>query len=164
MTPGLDQADRALRRATRGLAVVGVTALLLQAGGIVLDALLRSVFGAPIHGLEDINLLLIPITVSSFLPVLVMERGNITVDLLGRALNKTMARLFGIFGHLLAFGFLLLLALYYGFYAFDLGGQHTVIVEIPTRPGALIATGFLALAALLQGFVFLHSLLAGRRS
>lgn len=151
--------DAALARFAQGLAVIGVAALLAQACGIVIDALLRSVFGSPIHGLEDINLLLIPVTVASFLPVLVLARGHVRVDLLGRRLSRGAARRLDLFGHLGAFVFLLLLAYGYFDHARALGTQHTVIIELPLRPAAFAAAVFIALAALFEGVVLIRLLL-----
>lgn len=155
----LDRVDAGLRRAASRLAGLGVALLLVQAFAIVLDALTRWLFSTPIHGMEDVNGLLIAVTVVSFLPALFMERGNVTITLLGRALGPRAARFLDAFGQVLAFVFIALVAWQYGDYAANLNDWHTVIIELPKAPAAWAATLLLCLTAALQAFVALHSLI-----
>lgn len=155
-------AESKLAGATRMLATAGVALLLVQAFAIVVDALARAVAGAPIHGLDDLNRLLIPVTVTSLLPSLFAGRGNISVDLLGRALGERAGARLEVFGQSLALVFIAVLAWHYGLWAAALGERHTVIVEWPLAPAAWIATGFLALTVLVQAAVVVGRLAALR--
>lgn len=155
----IETLDAGLRRATATLAGIGVALLLVQAFAIVIDALARWLFSMPIHGMEDVNGLLIAVTVVSFLPALFMERGNVTITLLGRMVGPRISRLLDAFGQVLAFVFIALVAWQYGEYAATLNGWHTVIIELPKAPAAWAATALLCLAALVQAFVALYSLL-----
>ena len=84
------------------------------------------------------------------MPALFMERGNITVSLLGRALGRRAWHWLDIFGQTLALIFIGAVALGYGRYAADLEGRHTVIIALELEPAAWAATALLGLAALAQ--------------
>jgi len=146
----LDGIESTLRRFARAVAAVGVAVLLLQAVSIVLDAGARWLLDTPLRGMEDVNSLVIGVTVASFLPALFMERGNITITLLGRALGPRVSAWFDVFGQILAFVFIGLLAWQYGDYAAELGARHSVILELPKKPAAWAATLLIGLAALMQ--------------
>ncbi len=145
--------DGALRRAARLLATVGVIVLLAQSASIVADAFSRWLFNTPIPGMEDVNIVMIAVTVASFMPALFIERANITVNLVGRAAGPRVSAWLDAFGHLLAFVFIVLLAWQYLLYAVDLGPTYTVILELPKRPGALIVSALLGVSAVFQGVV-----------
>jgi len=145
--------DARLRRMAHALAALGVGVLLAQAFSIVLDAASRWLFATPLHGMEDVNALLIGVTVASFLPALFMERGNVTIDILGRSLSPVARARLDLFGQLLAFVFIAGLAWQYGDYAAALDARHSVILELPKRPAAWAATAFIAIAAVFQAVV-----------
>jgi TRAP-type C4-dicarboxylate transport system permease small subunit len=154
-----------LRRAARLLATAGVVVLLAQAASIVADAFSRWLFNTPIPGMEDVNIVMIAVTVASFMPALFIERANITVNLIGRAAGQRVSVWLDAFGHLLAFVFIVLLAWQYLLYAIDLGPTYTVILELPKRPGAMIVSALLAVSAVFQGVVLavVVSRIAGAR-
>jgi TRAP-type C4-dicarboxylate transport system permease small subunit len=155
----LARIDGRLRRAAHLLAIAGVVVLLLQAASIVADAMARWLLNTPIPGTEDLNIVVIGVTVASFMPALFIERANITVNLLGHAMGaRTSARL-DAFGHVLALVFIALLTWQYFEYARALGPTHTVIIELPKRPAAFMVTALLAFTTLLQVLVCRRALL-----
>ncbi|GEQ98896.1 hypothetical protein JCM17844_25330 [Iodidimonas gelatinilytica] len=143
----------------KGLAVVGLVLLLVQGVSITIDALARWVLSTPVHGLEDANGLLIAVTLSCFLPLLMARRGNITIGFIGRAMGQKAHLWLDAFGQTLTTAFFAVLVWHYGLYALDLGTQHTVIVELPKRPAALMATGLLGVTLLVQGMSNLCALM-----
>jgi len=145
--------DRRLRHAAHLFAAGGVAVLLLQAFSIVLDATVRWLFDRPLHGMDDANSIVIAITITSFLPALFMDRGNVTITLLGRMLGPRISAWMDVFGQTLALAFIAIVAWQYGAYAVDLHGQHTVIIELPKKPAAWLAAGSISLTALLQCMV-----------
>jgi len=149
----IERLDARLRGIARGLAALGVGVLLIQAFAIVLDATARWLIATPLYGMEDVNALLIGVTVSSFLPALFMERGNVTIDILGRSLGDAARARLELLGQLLAFVFITVLAWQYGDYAADLDARHSVILELPKRPAAWAAAVFIAIAAVFQAVV-----------
>lgn len=149
----IDRLHARLRRLAQAIAAIGVGVLLLQAFAIVLDAASRWLFSTPLYGMEDVNTLLIGATVTSFLPALFMERGNVTIDILGRSLSPYARTLLDLFGQLLAFVFIAGLAWQYADYATDLDARHSVILELPKRPAAWASAALIALAAVLQAVV-----------
>lgn len=152
------RAEGRLVESTRRLATLGVALLLAQAFAIVVDALSRALLGAPIHGLDDLNRLLIPVTVTTFLPSLFAGRGNIAVDLLGRAFGARASARFEVFGQTMALVFIAVIAWHHGVYAAGLDGRHTVILAWPLAPTAWIATALMALTVAVQAAVVLETL------
>jgi len=145
-----ERVEPALRRVAHAIAGTGVAVLLLQAASIVLDAAARWLLATPLYGMEDVNGLLIPITVASFLPALFLEGGNVTIDLLGRSLGPRLSARLDLFGQAAALLFIAGLAWQYGAYAADLGPHHSVILELPKAPAAWAVTAFLAVTAGVQ--------------
>jgi TRAP-type C4-dicarboxylate transport system permease small subunit len=144
-----------LRLWARRLAVCGVVVLVLQACSIVVDAFSRWLFNTPVPGMEDVNGVIIAVTISSFMPVLFMDRANVAVTLLGRALGPRPSSWLDAFGHVCAFGFIVLLAWQYLDYAIDLQETHTLILRLPRRPMALLAGLLLVITAALQLLVMI---------
>lgn len=149
--------DRTLRRAASSLAAVGVGVLLLQGASIVIEALARWLFDMPLHGLEDANLILLPVTIASFMPALFLERGNVAIDLLGLTLGPRTSAWLTVFGQTGALIFVALIAREYAIYASMLENRHTVIVELPKQPTAWIAAGIFVATVVLQAFVVARS-------
>jgi TRAP-type C4-dicarboxylate transport system permease small subunit len=158
--PGADLAriDGRLRHAAHLLAIAGVVVLLLQAASIVADAMTRWLLNTPITGTEDVNIVVIGITVASFMPALFIERANITVNLLGHAMGAKVSARLDAFGHVLALIFIALLSWQYFAYAIALGPTHTVIIELPKQPAAFVVAVLLAVTTVLQLLVVVQAL------
>ncbi|WP_281301038.1 MULTISPECIES: TRAP transporter small permease subunit [unclassified Iodidimonas] len=145
-----EKAAKAAQMSADGLAIIGLVLLLVQGFAITADALSRWLLRAPIHGLEDLNGLLIAVTLTCFMPLLMARRGNITIRLLGQSLSPTFALWLDAFGQIMLTGFVFVVTWHYGLYALDLGVQYSPIVEIPRQPSAFMATGLLGITLIVQ--------------
>lgn len=79
----MDALDRFVRRATLWLALLGFAGLLLLAVMTSLDALLRSAFSAPLHGVNDVSAVVMAVVIASCIPANLAQRRNIAVEVLG---------------------------------------------------------------------------------
>ncbi len=153
MLPAIERIENAIRRASLATARIGVGLLLLQAFLILIDALSRWWFSKPIHGLEDISGLMISVIVASLFPAILIERQNIRVTIFGRFLKPKNAAWLDVFGHLILFIFIALIAWQFAIYAVETRQQTTLILRIPTAPTMWISSAVFIACALIQGFV-----------
>lgn len=142
-----------MRRGATMSARVAVSLLLLQAFLIVIDGLARWWFATPIHGLEDVNGLLIAIIVASFFPAILIERQNIRVTILGRMVKKKYSAWLDVFGHFILLVFIVIIAWQFAAYAIDSRGQTTLILRAPVAPAMFASAIVLAACAPIQAFV-----------
>ena len=78
MLPALEQAALA---ATRALSVVGLAPLMGLAGMTLADGLMRWIANQPIEGVRDLGGLAIAVAIACCIPMVMIERGNITIRL-----------------------------------------------------------------------------------
>ena len=83
---------------TRALASVGFVALLVLAVLTTVDVLMRWIAGSTIRGLMDINQLVFIIGVASCMPLVVAEKGNISIRFLGERMHQRSATWLDAFG------------------------------------------------------------------
>lgn len=143
----------------RRVAFIGLIGLLGQSLAISLDVLLRWIAGTPIYGLEDVNAIVITVIVAAFFPVLLAERGNVTISFLGDYLGKRMSPRvpagLDAFGHLVTFVFITIIAWQVFLHAADLGSQETLILRLPAAPGWWVTSVLLGMCVPIQFLVFL---------
>src|SRR2546430_7886175 len=85
--------ERITLNATRALSVVGLIALMGLATMTLADGLMRWIANKPIEGVRDLGGLAIAVAIACCMPVVMMERGNITIrvaTLLGRPLSRML--------------------------------------------------------------------------
>jgi len=145
---------------TFGFAVMGCVGLLVEAIAICIDVLMRWMFNSPVHGMEDLNHLLIIFVVASFFPALLNSRGNITIAVLGRVLGKRGAEILNAFGHLVTLFFFVILGWQMVLFAGDLSGRITPILELPLQPVWWLAAVILVICIPVQGLVLVIHLTA----
>ncbi len=150
--------DVFLRRISVRIALVGVGLLLLMAFLILADALGRWLFSTPIHGLEDVNGLMIVIIVASFFPAILIGRQNIRAAIAGRFLKSSVAGWFDVFGHFVLFIFFVIIAYQFSNYTIQMREQTTLILLLPTAPAMVMSAALIALSALIQGFVLVSEI------
>ncbi len=145
--------DRVAKQASNFLAFCGVSLLLIYAGLSVADIAVRNVAGKPIHGLEDIATLLIPVIVTSFLPYVMTERANIRATLVGARLGPPVAARLDLFGDFVLLAFLTIATIEFAIYAVDSRTQTTLILRAPIAPSLFTALFLLSLAVCAQFLV-----------
>src|SRR5258708_29341766 len=79
----LSTLERAALAATRVLSVVGLVALMGLATVTLADGLMRWLANQPIEGVRDLGGLAIAVAIACCIPVVMIERGNITIRLAG---------------------------------------------------------------------------------
>src|SRR5258708_16948108 len=77
----LSTLERAALAATRVLSVVGLVALMGLATMTLADGLMRWIANQPIEGVRDLGGLLIALAIACCFPVVMIEKGNITIRL-----------------------------------------------------------------------------------
>ena len=75
----MDRLSEIIRRSTHWLSLVGFVGLFLLAIMSTLDALMRSFFSAPIHGVNDVSAVVMAVVIASCIPANLSGRKNITV-------------------------------------------------------------------------------------
>ena len=85
-------------RCTRVISLIGLGGMLVIAGVIVGEVLLRWILKYPIPGVYDLSQLVVIIIIASCLPLVCAERNHITVRLLGTILGKRANEIFEAFG------------------------------------------------------------------
>ncbi|MCW5749780.1 MAG: TRAP transporter small permease [Alphaproteobacteria bacterium] len=160
MVEALFRLHRTAVGASRRLSWVAVCVLLLVSLVVTADVTLRWLLDSPVHGLEDLTALAILVAVIACFPAGFALNTNITVRFVGRALGRRGHSMLETFGHLVTLVFALALAWQLWIYAGDLGNRTTFILQIGIQPAWYATMGFAALAAAMQGLVFLCHLIA----
>lgn len=124
------------RHASRVLAAAAVVGLLILAATTTLDVLLRYAFARPIRGFADVTTLAGAVLLAACMPWVVASRGNIAIDLVGRAAGPRARRALDLFGALVTFAFFAVLAWQYVAFALDMyrSGERMPILRWPVWP------------------------------
>ena len=148
----MDSIERIGQQASRWLALLGFVGLFVLALMTTLDVLMRWLFSAPIHGVNDVSAVVMAVVISSCIPANLALRKNISVEILGGVLGAGATRLFSAFASLVVFA--LIAAMAWQFAPFTQGmyesGRQTWVLAWPVWPWWLVATLMLIFAALIQ--------------
>lgn len=128
--------ERAALAATRALSIVGLAALMCLAAMTLVDGLMRSLVNRPIAGVRDLAALTIAVAVSCSLPMVLIERGNITIRVVAGTLGAAAGRFFDLLASLLVCGVFGLMAWQFHLFASKLaqGRETTWVLQIPVAP------------------------------
>src|SRR5437588_10208298 len=131
----LQRLERIGLGATRALSVAGLLLLMALAAMTLADGLLRWLANRPIEGVRDLGGLAIAVAISCCLPVVLMERGNITIRL-GGLLHPMVGRLLDALAALIVCAVLALAAWQFWLYAAKMARAHetTFVLQIPIAP------------------------------
>ncbi len=132
----LSALERAALAATRALSIVGLIALMGLAAMTLADGLMRSLANQPIEGVRDLGALTIAVAVSCAIPMVLIERGNITIRLVESALSAAAGRVLNVLAALLVGATMVLMAWQFYLFASELSRGHetTWVLQIPTAP------------------------------
>ncbi len=139
-------------KVSRALALVGFFGLLVLALMTTLDIGSRWLFGAPIHGVNDVSAIVLAVVIAACVPANLAARQNITVEFLGNALGPRAKAFFDGFGGLFTLAFIGLMAWQFIPYSIEVtnSGQTTWVLKWPIGPGWWIATVFLLISVPVQ--------------
>jgi len=152
--------ERITLAATRALSVVGLAALMGLAAMTLLDGLLRWLASRPIEGVRDIGGLAIAVAIACCLPVVLVERGNITIRL-GAMVGPAFSRALDALAALLVCAVLAAMAWQFWLYAAKMARAHetTFVLQIPIAPFWFGVDAILWCATLVQAIVAARDLL-----
>lgn len=157
----LETLERLALGATRALSVVGLTALMSLAVMTIADGLMRSLANHPIEGVRDLGGLAIALAIACCLPVVMIEKGNITIRLL-EAVSPRLSRTLEMIATALVLCVLVALAWQIWLYATKMMRAHetTFVLQIPVAPFWFAVSVILACAILAQAIVVLRAVSA----
>jgi TRAP-type C4-dicarboxylate transport system permease small subunit len=155
--------ERAARIVARALAVLGLGLLLCFAVATIADGLLRYLLARPIDAVRDIGGMVAAVAVASCIPLVMLDRGNITIKFVGSFIGPRAGRVADFFASILVE--LVLIGMAWQFYRFAAqatrDGSATWMLHVPIAPFWWVATGLIWIAVAMQALVTVHYL-AGR--
>ena len=151
-----------LRGAARVLALVALAGLMVLAGMTTLDVLMRWLFSAPLHGVNDVSSVVMALVISACLPANLAFKQNITVTLLGSACGGKVTGYLELFASILTLIFACLMAWAFVPYAISTweSGAQTWVLRLPVWPWWMMAAGFVIMASIAQAIVLLSDVMA----
>lgn len=154
----LQTLERTALIATRALSVVGLTALMSLAVMTIADGLMRWIANQPIEGVRDLGGLAIALAIACCFPVVMVEKGNITVRL-AELVSPTLSRFLDVFAAVLVCGVLAALTWQIWLYAGKMAHarETTFVLQIPVAPFWFGVSAILACAVIVQAIVAIRS-------
>jgi TRAP-type C4-dicarboxylate transport system permease small subunit len=154
----LQTLERTALIATRALSVVGLTALMSLAVMTIADGLMRWIANQPIEGVRDLSGLAIALAIACCFPVVMIEKGNITVRL-AESVSPTLSRILDVFAAVLVCGVLAALTWQIWLYAGKMAHarETTFVLQIPVAPFWFGVSAILACAVIVQAIVAIRS-------
>ncbi|TDI59635.1 MAG: TRAP transporter small permease [Alphaproteobacteria bacterium] len=151
---------------TRWIAFLGFFGLLIAAAITVTDALLRSLFSAPLYDWADLNQLVYAIVIVACFPAGLLQGHNITIRFLGSALGTRATNWLEAFGALLTLIFFAFIAWQFVDLTIELQQTNdtTMTVKFITWPWWTVATLIIFLCVPIQAVVLygqLHRAVTG---
>lgn len=142
--------------ATRWMAFLGFIGLLTVALAVVLDVLMRWLFGAPIEGVDDLSQLAFAVIVAACFPAGLLQGHNITIRFLGLACGKRATQWLELLGATLTLLFFFFIAWQFIVLTIDheATGDTTMTVQAITWPWWMAATAVMLFCVPVQAVVF----------
>jgi len=146
--------------ATRSLAVVGLIALMSLASMTLTDGLMRWIANQPIEGVRDIGGLAIALAIACCFPVVMIEKGNITIRL-AASLSLVLSRVLEAVAATFVCGVMAALSWQMWLYAAKMARakETTFVLQIPVAPFWYGVSAIFACAALVQLLVTIRAML-----
>lgn len=148
----LEQLDRRVKSASRVIALIGLFGLLALAAMTTLDILLRWLFSAPLHGVNDVSSVVMAVVIAACIPANLAMKQNIAVEVLGNFGGVRFRRLLDVVASVCTLVFIVLMAWRFLPYAEGLRqtGDRTWVLAWPIWPWWMASTLLIMLAALVQ--------------
>ena len=142
-------------RLARALAVAGLGLLLVFAAATIADGLLRFFAARPIDAVRDLGGLVAALAVACCIPLVVIERGNISIRFVAAVAGPAASRVADIAASGLVLAVLLAMTWQFGKLAARAAadGASTWMLRIPTAPVWWLVAAMVAVAAGLQAVV-----------
>ena len=158
----MDQIDRRLKGVSRLVALIGFFGLLMLALMTALDVLLRWLFQAPIHGVNDVSSVVMAVVIAACIPANLAMKQNIAVEVLGTLGGTRLRRFLDLTASLFTLVFIVLIAWRFVPYAQGLRetGDRTWVLGWPLWPWWMASSALMIFAALVQTVVTVSDLRA----
>jgi TRAP-type C4-dicarboxylate transport system permease small subunit len=155
----LSALERMALAATRAVSVVGLTALMGLAAMTLADGLMRWIANQPIEGVRDLGGLAIAVAMACCIPIVMIERGNITIRL-AATLSVTFGRVLDALAAILVCAVLAAMSWQMWLYAEKMARAHetTFVLQIPVAPFWLGVDAILWCAVLVQAICVLRDI------
>ena len=163
---GFFDSRRSIGPAASLIALIGALAILAMSGAIVVDVIMRSVFNAPILGVDDLGRFNLAVIVASFFPVCLVGGHFVTIRFVGKALGPLRALWLEAFGNFMTLLVFMLLAWqFFRFTLYDvtLTGLATDVLEVPQAPWWWVVTTIIVICVPIQLIVLIESLIRAAR-
>lgn len=156
--------EKYVRNLASNVAVAGLLILLVVASFTLLDGLLRSFANRPLDFVREIGDLVAAVSGACCLPIVILERGNITLRILEGIFPLRVVRLIDFVNSLLIEVVLILMAWQFWLFAMKTmrSGEITWLLNIPKSPfwflvdAALWLTVFVQAALIMQAWTQLR--------
>lgn len=141
-----------MARSTDWVALIGAIGVMVIAGSIVADVLMRWIFNSPILAVDDLNPFNIGIVIASFFPLCLVGKHLVTIRFLGRALGTCSHLWLEVIGSSLT---LFIMTLYaWQFVRFSIGvtnnGLASGVLEVPQAPWWWIVSIIVVISVVVQ--------------
>lgn len=146
----LSRANAAVNSLARTLAVLGLVALLILAAMTMVDGMMRWLFNKPIEGVRDIGALAIAFAISCCMPIALVERSHISIQVLKVVGGARLSRGLSVLSDLVVLMILVAMAWQFWLYASNLGYETTAILRIPIAPFWFAVDGILWCTVVVQ--------------
>jgi len=155
--------ERIARLVARGFAVAGLGLLLCFAVATIADGLLRFFFAHPIDAVNDLGGIVAAVAVASCIPLVMLERGNITIRFIATFIGPRAGRLADLAAGLLVE--LILAGMAWQFIRFaeqaEKDGIATWMLHVPTAPFWWAVAALICVGVAMQAVVVLRYLVGG---
>jgi TRAP-type C4-dicarboxylate transport system permease small subunit len=150
--------DHAVQFASRMLAVAGLSILLVLATFTLADGLLRAFANHPLDFVREVGDLVAAVAAASCLPIVVLERGNITLEILKNIFPSGVVRFADLINTAAVNVILAAMAWQFWRYASNVlrGGEMTWLLNVPKAPFWYVIDGILWVAVAAQLSLTLH--------
>jgi len=137
--------------------VLGLAALMALAAMTLGDGLMRWIANQPIEGVRDLSGLAIAVAIACCIPMVMIERGNITIRL-AAGVNAALGRVLDAVSAVVVVLVLATIAWQIWIFAAKMGRAHetTFVLQIPTAPFWFGVGAILWCAVLVQAIVVLR--------
>ncbi|MFC3722111.1 TRAP transporter small permease [Neoaquamicrobium sediminum] len=151
----MENIERRIKGVARVVALIGFFGLLLLAAMTTVDILLRWLFNAPLHGVNDVSSVVMAIVIAACIPANLAMKQNISVEVLGSIGGTRTRRVLDVVASLFTLVFIILMAWRFVPYAEGLRetGDRTWVLGWPIWPWWMAASVLMIAAAIVQVLV-----------
>jgi C4-dicarboxylate transporter, DctM subunit len=145
---------------TRPIALIGALGMLVAAGSVVVDVLLRWLFSMGVIALNEVIAMTFTVAVAACIPAGIASGVGVTIDVIERGLGSRVNVWLKSLGAISLLAVLALLTWRLAMYAGNLTeqGRTTIILGLPQGPFLWAAALLIGIATVVQGVVAAHTI------